>query len=473
MNSTASSKDPTQDIEGGSAGDLRANGVKDNPLVFSGCVIRHDGAAGTRGFAVAPARQLHGPQPEVDGPYILIAYDLTPADTSALDLTRIAAFCTAAGGPTSHAVQVAYSLGIPTTVAAGDSVLAVPDGAMCALDGDTGALYSGLSGSDLATATAHRDRRLTKPRARANAGNAPVILTGTITRASQAAELGEAGADGLGLLATELLFLGREQDLTDEEQHYRAYREIARAVDSAPVTLRTLDIGGDKDMPALGLPREDNPFLGVRGLRLSLRRPDLFLPQLRAAYRAARDDGAQLRLMFPMVTRIEEFLQAAETARRVQEEMDAPALPLGVMVEVPACALAVDQFAGHVDFLSIGTNDLAQYLTAMSRTSADLARDIDPLHVAVTRTVRAVAETGADHGIPVSACGGLAGDPAGAVVLASLGVTALTVALPYLPEVRDALGRTDTATLATIRDHALSTGGSRYLRALVAELLDL
>ncbi|MFH9351292.1 putative PEP-binding protein [Kitasatospora sp. NPDC017646] len=473
MNSTASSKGQTQAIEGGSAGYLRADGAKDNPLVLSGSVIRHDGAAGTRGFAVAPVWQLHSPQPAADGPHILIAHDLTPADTAALDLTRIAAFCTAAGGPTSHAVQVAYSLGIPTIVAAGDSVLAVPDGTMCALDGDTGTLYTGLAGSDLAAATTHRDRSLAKPRARANGGHVPVTLTGTITRPSQAAELSEAGADGLGLLATELLFLGREQDLADEERHYTAYREIARAVGGAPVTLRTLDIGGDKDMPALGLPRENNPFLGVRGLRLSLRRPDLFLPQLRAAYRVARDEGAQLRLMFPMVTHVEEFLQAAETARTVQAELDAPALPLGVMVEVPACALAVDQFAEHVDFLSIGTNDLAQYLTAMSRTSADLARDIDPLHVAVTRTVRAVAKTGADHGIPVSACGGLAGDPVGAVVLAAVGVTALTVALPYLPEVRDALGRTDTATLATIRDHALSTGGSRYLRALVAELLDL
>ncbi|MEU5444595.1 putative PEP-binding protein [Streptomyces griseofuscus] len=472
MNSTASITAPAQAIEGDVPGDLRADASKTSRFVFSGSVIRHEGVAGTRGFAVAPARQLHSSQTDADGPYILIAHDLTPAETQAMDLTRVSGFCTAAGGPTSHAVQVAYSLGIPTIVAAGDQVLSVPDGTVCALDGDTGTFYSGLTGDDLVAATAHRDRRATRPRARRNGGSPPVTLTGTITLASQAVELREAGADGLGLLATELLFLGREQDLADEEQHYAAYREIARAVGSAPVTLRTLDIGGDKEVPALGLPREDNSFLGVRGLRLSLRRPDLFLPQLRAAYRVARDDGAQLRLMFPMVTRVEEFLQAAETARQVQADLSAPALPLGVMVEVPACALAVDQFAGHVDFLSIGTNDLAQYLTAMSRTSADLACDVDLLHVAVTRTVRAVAETGASHGIPVSACGGLAGDPVGAIVLASLGVTALTVALPYLPDVRDALTRTDSATLATIREHALSTGGSRHLRGLVTDLLD-
>jgi len=445
-----------------------------SPLPFSTAVAAHRGTRGTRGFTIAPARHLTGPQPEGLGRYILIARDLTPADTAALDLDQVAGFCTSDGGPTSHAVQVAYSLGIPTVVAAGPPVLTVAPGTMCALDGDTGTLYSGLSEpADLAIATDHLDSRLARPPMRDGIGAEPVTLTGTIARPSQAVCLREAGADGLGLLATELLFLGREQDLLDEEAHYRAYREIARDVEGATVTLRTLDIGGDKDIPALGLPHEDNPFLGVRGLRLGLRRPDLLQPQLRAAYRVARDDGARLRLMFPMVTSVEEFRQAAATARRIQAELNAPDLPLGVMVEVPACALTIDRFAGHIDFLSIGTNDLAQYLTAMSRTSAALAEDIDPLHISVTRTVRMVAQTGADHGIPVSACGGLAGDPVGAVVLAALGVTSLTVALPYLPEVRDALARTTPDTLAAIRTQALDTGGGDHLRDLVCELLCL
>ncbi|MEV8457870.1 putative PEP-binding protein [Streptomyces sp. NPDC052095] len=450
-----------------------------NPLlVLEGATV-HRGVGGTRGFVVAPVRHLHTQVgPSTSGPSILIAHDLTPADTAALDLDEIAAFCTGAGGPTSHAVQVAYSLGIPTMVAAGDGVLAIPEGEMCALDGDTGTLYVGLAGSDLHAAIAYQeDRALAQTRARSTAGTAaetaPVTLTGTIMRVSQAAELHEAGAHGIGLLATELLFLGQEQNLTEEEQHYRAYRAIARAVGDAPVTLRTLDIGGDKDMPGLHLPREDNPFLGVRGVRLSLRRPDLFLPQLRAAYRAARDDGALLRLMFPMVTTIDEFIQAAQMAREVQYELGAPDLPLGVMVEVPACALAVDRFVEHVDFLSLGMNDLTQYLTATSRTNPALARDIDPLHVAVTRTVHSVATTGAAKGVAVSACGGPAGDPVSAVVLASLGVTALTVAVPHLPDVRDALRRADAASLRTIREHALETGGSRHLRDLVTRLLDL
>ncbi|MCX5009146.1 PEP-utilizing enzyme [Streptomyces sp. NBC_00638] len=447
-----------------------------SPLVLGGSAVHH-GVGGTRGFIVAPVRHLHARvESPTGGPHILIAHDLTPADTAALDLNEIVAFCTSVGGPASHAVQVAYSLGIPTVVAAGEGVLAIPEGQMCALDGDTGTLYAGLAGSDLHAARAYQDRVLAQARARSAAGTvgtSPVTLTGTIMRVSQAADVKAAGAHGIGLLATELLFLGQEQKLTDEEQHYQIYRAIARAVGEAPVTLRTLDIGGDKDMPGLNLPREDNPFLGVRGLRLSLRRRDLFLPQLRAAYRAARDDGARLRLMFPMVTDVEEFTQAAQMAREVQAELEAPDLPLGVMVEVPACAVAVDQFVEHVDFLSLGMNDLTQYLTATSRTNPALAHDIDPLHVAVTRTVHAVATTGAAHGVAVSACGGLAGDPVGAVVLASLGVTALTVALPHLADVRDALHRTDADSLRTIRDHALETGGSRHLRNLVTTLLDL
>ncbi|MEU0390503.1 putative PEP-binding protein [Streptomyces chartreusis] len=433
----------------------------------------HQGVGGTRGFVVAPVRHLPARGPQAGGPHILIARDLTPADTAALDLSEIAAFCTSAGGPTSHAVQVAYSLGIPTVVAAGNEVLSITEGQMCALDGDTGTLYAGLTGGDLDAATAYRDRARAQARRPAAAGSTPVTLTGTVMGASQVAEMRAAGAQGIGLLATELLFLGREQHLADEEQHYQAYRAIAHAVGEAPVTLRTLDIGGDKEMPSLGLPREDNPFLGVRGLRLSLRRPDLFLPQLRAAYRAARDDGARLRLMFPMVTGVEEFTRAAQMAREVQAELGAPPLPLGVMVEVPACALAVDRFVEHVDFLSIGTNDLAQYLTATSRTNPALARDTDPLHIAVTRTVQAVTAAAAAGGVAVSACGGLAGDPVGAVVLASLGVTALTVAVPYLPEVHAVLCRADASSLATIRDQALETGGSRHLRSVVTSLLGL
>jgi phosphocarrier protein FPr len=454
-------------------------------LELSTGIHRHRGVRGTRGFVVAPVRQLAAAdRPDVDTSdsrhtaterCIVVARDLTPADTAALDLGQVVAFCTAQGGPTSHAVQVAYSLGIPTVVAAGDGVLAIPDGQLCALDGDTGMLYAGLQGQDLQTAAAFQQavgEQAASRTARPPAGSLPagVTLTGTLARPAQAADLAAAGAYGIGLLATELLFLGREEDLTDEEQHYQAYRSVAEAAGDAPVTVRTLDIGGDKPVPSLGLREEDNAFLGVRGVRLSLRRPDLFLPQLRAIYRAARDTQHSLRVMFPMVTTVEEFIAAAAVAEQVRAELSAPTVPLGVMVEVPACALAADIFAAHVDFFSVGTNDLAQYVMATSRTNSDLARDIDPMNCAVLRTVRTVTEAGAAHQIPVSACGGLAGDPVGAAVLAALGVTSLTVALPSIPAVRGSLERLDDAALEAIRDQALSRGGGAHLEAFVTAL---
>jgi phosphocarrier protein FPr len=455
-------------------------------LALSTGVHRHCGARGTRGFVVAPVRQIHtADHPSMDngdnqlpaaGRCILVAQDLTPADTAALDLGQIAAFCTAEGGPTSHAVQVAYSLGIPTVVAAGDDILAIPDGQICALDGDAGILYAGLQGQDLDAATAFEQSLSGQAAARTASDQVAVVrpagvtITGTLVRLSQAADLAAVGAHGLGLLASELLFLGREEHLTDEEEHYRAYCSVAEAAGDAPVTVRTLDIGGDKPFPSLDLREEDNAFLGVRGVRLSLRRPDLFRPQLRAIYRAARDTKSSLRVMFPMVTTVEEFTAAAAVAEQVRAELSAPTLALGVMVEVPACALAADLFAAHVDFFSIGTNDLAQYVMAASRTNPDLAHDIDPMNCAVLRTVRMVTEAASARQIPVSACGGLAGDPVGAVVLAALGVTSLTVALPSIPAVRGALERLDEAALEAIRDQALSQGGGAHLEGFVTAL---
>lgn len=437
----------------------------------------HRGVSGTRGWVVAPVRGLNDPSPQ--GRYILVAEDLTPADTAALDLSLVAGFCTASGGPTSHTVQVAHGLGIPAVVAAGAGILALPSGTVCALDGDGGLLHTGLAGPDLQAAIGREDEQAERNRLRHQAalagGPEPggVTLSTTFVKPAQAAELAGSAASGIGLLATELLFLGCEHEITDEDAHYQAYRSLAEAAGDAEITVRTLDIGGDKPVPALNLPHEDNSFLGVRGLRLALRRPaDLLIPQLRALYRAAAD-GARLRIMFPMVTTVEEFTRAAALAKGIREELRAPRVPLGVMVEVPACALAVDQFIGSVDFLSIGTNDLTQYLLAVSRTNPDLARDIDPLHVAVNRTVAHVADTAIPAGVPVSACGGLAASPVGAAVLASLGVSGLTVTLPAIPAVHEALTRLGDEARLSIRHEALTTGGTDHLTQHVATLLGL
>lgn len=437
----------------------------------------HRGVPGTRGWAVAPVRHLGDPAPQ--GRYILVAQDLTPADTAALDLALVAGFCTADGGPTSHTVQVAHGLGIPAVVAAGTGILTLRPGTLCALDGDGGLLHAGLDGQDLHAATAREREQDERDRLRREAalaaGPAPggVTLSTTFVKPSQAAQLAQSAASGIGLLATELLFLGREADITDEAAHHRAYHDLAQTVGETEITVRTLDIGGDKPVPALNLPKEDNSFLGVRGIRLALRRPDdLLIPQLRALYRVAAG-GGRLRIMFPMVTTVEEFTRAAEIAEDVRARIRAPRVPLGAMVEVPACALAVDRFVEHVDFLSIGTNDLTQYLLAASRTNPALARDIDPLHVAVNRTVGHVTDTAHAAGVPVTACGGLAASPVGAAVLASLGISGLTVTLPAIPAVHEALTRLDHDARQAIRHEALTTGGTAHLTEHVNALLGL
>ncbi|MGW0898245.1 putative PEP-binding protein [Streptomyces goshikiensis] len=440
-------------------------------------VATHRGVGGSRGWVVAPIHTLGDPAPR--DRYILVADDLTPADTAGLDLALVAGFCTAGGGPTSHTVQVAHNLGIPAVVAAGPMVLTVVSGTMCALDGDGGLLHAGLHGGDLRSARdrenehAQRDR-LRRERALAVGPVAGgVTLSTTLVKPAQAAEVARSAASGIGLLATELLFLGREGEITDEEAHFRAYCDLARAVGDAEITVRTLDIGGDKPMPALNLPQEDNSFLGVRGLRLALARPeDLLIPQLRALYRAAAG-GAHLRIMFPMVTSVEEFIRAAQIAEGIRSELGAPRVPLGVMVEVPACALTIDLFAEQVDFLSIGTNDLSQYLLATSRTNPDLAHDMDPLHVAVNRTVAQVADAAAAAGVPVTACGGLAASPVGAVVLASLGISGLTVTMAAIPAVIEALSRLDDGARRMIRHQALTTGGTGHLTEHVSARLAL
>ncbi|MFI5774836.1 putative PEP-binding protein [Streptomyces sp. NPDC051658] len=407
-------------------------------------------------------------------PYILIADDLSPTDTASLDVDQVAAFCTVAGGPTSHTVQVAYNLGIPTVVAAGPEIMEILDGEICAVDGDSGNLYAGLKGEDLAHAASFQksaESQQLERRSEAGSLDSRILVTGTFVHTTQAIEMRAAGVKDVGLLATELLFLGRDTKLMDEEAHYETYMRVAATMSDGYAVLRTLDIGGDKAVSGLNIAAEDNSFLGVRGLRLTMRRQDLFLPQLRAVYRAARDSGCTFKLMFPMVTTVEEFRGAMALANRIRREVDGPILDLGVMVEVPSAALIADKFAEYVDFFSIGTNDLAQYVLAMGRTNSALASEMDPLHTAVCRSIRLVTDAAAAVKKPVSACGGLAGDPVGAVVLMALGVTSLTVATPMIPFINGLTRRFDETQLSHVREEALTTGGEEHMRSVVEAII--
>lgn len=411
------------------------------------------------------------PGPSSATPAILVASDLTPSDTAALDPSILLGFCTARGGPTSHTAIIARSMGIPALVGMGDAILSIEDGAQAILDGFSGALYLDPSPDDMQEAKRlqvelrhQRDAAFTSRFAPAQTADGfHIEVAANINRASAAAEAVEAGAEGVGLMRTEFLFLERTSAPSEEEQ-FAAYRNMAQALGGRPLTIRTLDIGGDKEIPYLNLPKEDNAFLGIRGIRLCLQRPDLFLPQLRAIYRAA-SYGA-IRIMFPMIATLPELREARNIAERVRRECQAEYVPLGIMVEVPSTAVMAEEFAEEADFFSIGTNDLTQYTLAMDRLHPELAKQSDALHPAVLRLVERVTQAASQAGKPVGVCGALASDPLGARILAGLHVTELSMSIPSVATTKALLRGHTLAELEELAQRALRCHTVEEVRAL-------
>jgi phosphoenolpyruvate-protein phosphotransferase len=406
-----------------------------------------------------------------DTPVILIAEDLTPSDTAALDADSILGFCTAKGGPTSHTAIIARSLGIPAIVGAGGAVLDLNNGTPAILDGSTGKLYVNPAESDIQTARKAQQQLLQQQEAANSARLAPAVTTdgyhvevaANINRASEAPQAVAAGAEGVGLMRTEFLFLGRDSAPTEEEQ-FEAYRDMVQALGGRPLIIRTLDIGGDKEVPYLKLPKEDNAFLGIRGIRLCLARPDLFIPQLRAIYRAAA--YGPIKIMFPMIAMLEEVQRARAIAEQVQRELNAPSLSLGIMVEVPSAVVMADQLAQEIDFFSIGTNDLTQYVLAMDRLHPQLAKQADALHPAVLRMIAQTVQAASKAGKWVGVCGGLASDPKGALILSGLGVTELSASVPAIPAVKAEIRKHSLAELQTLARRALECRTAAEVRSL-------
>ena len=408
-----------------------------------------------------------------DTPVILIAEDLTPSDTARLDPRRTLGVCTASGGPTSHTAIIARSLDIPAVVGAGAAVLEQVDGTLCILDGAAGVLYIEPSEVDVASA---RQAQLELQRVRDaeyQTRYEPAVMTdgkrmevvANIGKPAEAAQAVDAGAEGVGLVRTEFLFLERDVPPSEDEQ-FAAYTEMTRALNGLPLVIRTLDIGGDKALPYLSLPAETNPFLGVRGIRLCLRRPDLFIPQLRAIYRASTT--GPVNIMFPMIATLEEFRDARAIAERVREEVKVPSVPMGMMVEVPSAVMMAEEFAREVDFFSIGTNDLTQYVLAMDRLHPTLAPQVDALHPAVLRMIRRVVQAADGAGKWVGVCGGIAGDPLGAIILAGIGVSELSMSIPSVAAVKSKLRRGSHAQARRLAERALACATAADVRQLGA-----
>lgn len=408
-----------------------------------------------------------------EGPTILAAADLSPSDTAALDTGRIAGLVTALGGPTSHTAILARTLGLPAVVAAGQAVLDLSDGAPVIVDGQSGRVYLDPSEADIIAASAwieqQREHRTRESEARAlpavTRDGHRVEIAANINQAHQAAFALSQGAEGVGLMRTEFLFLESDH-APDEEEQFEAYVAMLRAMEGRPVIVRALDIGGDKQVAHLDLPREENPFLGVRGARLLLRRPELLEPQLRALYRAAAEKAGDLSIMFPMITSISEILALKTICSRIRAEVDGPEIPLGVMIEVPAAAIQARSLARHVDFFSIGTNDLTQYVLAIDRQNPELAAEADALHPAVLRLIQQTVEGAQAHGKWVGVCGGLAGDPFGASLLAGLGVKELSMTPREAPAVKARLRESSLADLARLAERALAADSAAEVRAL-------
>jgi len=406
-----------------------------------------------------------------DTPVILIADDLMPSDTALLDPDIVLGFCIAKGGPTSHTAILARSMGIPAIVAAGDAVLSIPNGTLSILDGTTGKLY--LHPDEIGVQAAReQQQQLQRLQSVANTTRFTPALTtdgyrvevaANINRAADAAQAVEAGAEGVGLMRTEFLFLARTSAPSEDEQ-FDAYREMVQALQGRPLIIRTLDIGGDKEVPYLNIPKEDNAFLGVRGIRFCLAHPELFIPQLRALYRASA--FGPLSIMFPMIATLEDWEQAQAMAEQVRQKLHAKPIPLGIMVEVPSAAILADHFAKHVDFFSIGTNDLTQYTLAMNRLHPQLAAQADALHPAVLRMIEKTVQAARKEGKWVGVCGGVAGDPKGAAILTGLGVSELSISIPSIAAVKAHIRSLSLGEMQHMAQQALQCSTAAEVRSL-------
>ncbi len=401
------------------------------------------------------------PTGALQGPGIVVAAEVTPGEAAGLDPGDARAIATARGGATAHAAILARALGIPAVVGLGDALLAVAEGTELVLDGEAGVVEVDPGEEVVAERRARRDaaaeeRRALEARAAepgAMGDGRRVEVFANLGSAAEAERAVEQGAEGVGLLRTEFLFLDRATP-PDEDEQVAVLTEIARALDGRPVVVRTLDAGADKPLPFVDQEPEENPFLGRRGIRLSLAEPELFRTQLRAVLRAAAEHP--LKLMFPMVATLDELARALELLAEARADLGSDAeLEVGVMVEVPALALEAERFAPEVDFFSVGTNDLAQYTMAAERGNAALAGLLDDSLAPVLALIANVVEAAEAHGRWVGVCGELAGQPEAAVLLAGLGVRELSMAASRIPAVKAALRETDMEAAAAAARRAL------------------
>jgi len=393
---------------------------------------------------------LERPLLEFRRPSILIAADLTPSDTARLDPKQVLGICTELGGATSHSAILARALGIPAIVGLGNQLENLPNGKTVALDGQQGRLWiepddaqlTQLAEKRIAWLTEQRRVKATAQQRAITKDKKTIEVAANIGGPNDAAIALEYGAEGVGLFRTEFLFMGRPDAPTEEEQ-LAAYIQAAQALEDKPIIIRTLDVGGDKPLPYLNQDREENPFLGWRGIRFCLDQPEIFKTQLRAILRASHQN--KIRIMFPMIGALSELKAAKTLVAEVKAELKAEKIPfdtkiqVGIMIEVPSAVAIADQLAKEADFFSIGTNDLTQYVMAADRGNARVADLAQALQPAVLRMIKQTVEAGHAAKIWVGMCGELAGNAQATPLLVGLGLDELSMNAPAIPAVKAAI----------------------------------
>jgi multiphosphoryl transfer protein len=416
----------------------------------------------------------------LEEPAILVATDLTPSDTARLDPTKVLGICTTSGSATSHSAIIARTLGIPAVLGVDAQVLHLADGTLMALDGESGKAWVEpeshildlLAAKQSAWQTAQQEARATAHQPAITRDGRQVKVFANIGSINDVQVAVASGAEGVGLLRTEFLYLDRISAPTEEEQ-LEVYQAIAQILDNRPLIIRILDVGGDKPLPYLrvGFP-EANPFLGWRGIRFCLDHPELFKTQLRAILRASV--GHQIKIMLPMIATLTEVRAAKVILGEVQAELNQAgisfdaAMKVGIMVEVPSAVAIADQLAAEVDFFSIGTNDLSQYVMASDRTNPRVANLVDALHPAVLRMVQRTIQAAHAAGISVGLCGELAADTLATQILLGLGLDELSVNPQSIPGVKQAIARLSIVESEAIVVSALQQDSAVHVRELIS-----
>ena len=411
---------------------------------------------------------------------ILISQDLTPSETAQLDLSKVLGFATDQGGPTSHTAIIARTLDMPAVVGLEQATLHVKNGDILILDGAGGVLVVDPDKETLAhyrqrqkeLAQREKDLRAILRLPAVTKDGRKIKLAGNVDLPEEAKNTAAKGAEGVGLFRTEFLFLNRHNLPTEEEQ-FEAYRLAIRHSQPYEVTIRTLDLGGDKFVAHLGMSSEMNPFLGLRAIRLCLAHPYVFKVQLRAVLRASH--FGKVRIMYPLISGIEELRQANQILEETKRDLSRRNIPfdakveVGAMIEVPSAAITADILAKEVSFFSIGTNDLIQYTMAVDRGNERIAYLYDPLHPAILRTIHGVVRASVKAKVRLSLCGEMGGDPLFAIVLTGLGMKELSMSAGSLPTVKKVLRSISYREAQSLAQQALKLSTSAEIRTLLAQ----